>query len=192
MTPATAESFTAPDCANLARINDARQMETTAGALKFPRLEDVPPVLLGREANELSDMDGGVIDSSKTATHNTWVYGSFANGCVIAQRLGATTEIIPESLWQPSASDRAAGRVVVGEDRGGSRCASSASLAVDSHGGLAKGAQERAQPHFHTGNHETPEYPGRSRSRSCTHEHPWGSVANRNRGCQPRPMVRST
>jgi hypothetical protein len=49
-------------------------------------------------------------------------------------------------------------------------------------GGLAKVAQDRAQPHFPTGNREAPDYPGRSRSRSCTRERPWAG-ANRNRGC---------
>jgi hypothetical protein len=68
----------------------------------------------------------------------------------------------------------------------------SASLAVDSHGGLTKVARDRAQPHFPTCNHETPDYPGRSRSRSCTHELAAGWEAHCNSRCQPRPMVRST
>src|SRR5271166_4090561 len=76
--------------------------------------------------------------------------------------------------------------------RGGSRCASSASLAVDSHGGLTKVARDRAQPDFPTGNHETPDYPVRSRSRSCTHELVGGWEAHCNSRCRPRPRVRST
>jgi hypothetical protein len=42
-------------CANLAVLNMLRQMETSAGALKFPAMQDNPPVLLGRPANELSN-----------------------------------------------------------------------------------------------------------------------------------------
>jgi hypothetical protein len=61
-----------------------------------------------------------------------------------------------------------------------------------SHGGLTKVARDRAQPHFPTCNHETPDYPGRSRSRSCTHELAGGWEAHCNSRCQPRPMVRST
>jgi len=48
-----------------------------------------------------------------------------------------------------------------------------------------------AQPVCHTCNHEAPDYPGRSRSRSCTRERPWAG-AHCNRGYQPRPTVRST
>ena len=50
----------------------------------------------------------------------------------------------------------------------------------------------RAQLVFHTSNHEVPDYLGRSRIRSCTHELPQGLEGHCNRGCQPRPMVRST
>ncbi|OBH23903.1 hypothetical protein A9X03_14210 [Mycobacterium sp. E1715] len=112
ITPTTGESFTAPDvfklqnslpprwqpraqwCANLTRINDARQWETSNGALKFPSLQDDPPTLLGRPMNELSNMDGTAIDASATADHYALVYGSFGDGFVIVQRLGATTELI--------------------------------------------------------------------------------------------------
>lgn len=112
ITPTTAESLTAPDlyklqdalpprwqaraqwCANLARINDARQFETANGALKFPSLQDNPPTLLGRPANELSNMDGTTIDATATASHYAWVYGSFADAFVIVERIRATTELI--------------------------------------------------------------------------------------------------
>jgi HK97 family phage major capsid protein len=112
VTPSTGESFTAPDlyklqtslpprwqaraqwCANLARLNDARQFETENGSLKFPSLQDNPPTLLGRPANELSNMDGSDISASETKNHYSWVYGSFADAFVIVERLGATTELI--------------------------------------------------------------------------------------------------
>jgi HK97 family phage major capsid protein len=80
----------------LARINNARQFETANGALKFPSLQDDPPTLLGRNMNELSNMDGGVIDASQTADHNALLYGDFAAGFVLVQRLGASTEIIQD------------------------------------------------------------------------------------------------
>lgn len=37
--------------ANLSILNTLRQFETTAGALKFPSLQESPPTLLGRSAN---------------------------------------------------------------------------------------------------------------------------------------------
>jgi hypothetical protein len=50
----------------------------------------------------------------------------------------------------------------------------------------------RAQPHFHTGTADIPDYLGRCRSRSCNHELAWGWKANCKSRYQPRPMVRST
>jgi HK97 family phage major capsid protein len=64
ITPGVAETLTASDvyavqnslpprfqanaqwCANLSIINSLRQLETTNGSLKFPALQDNPPMLL--------------------------------------------------------------------------------------------------------------------------------------------------
>jgi hypothetical protein len=54
-------------CANLVIINTLRQFETTNGALKFPSLQDNPP-LLGRPMNELSNMDGAITHPRRKAT----------------------------------------------------------------------------------------------------------------------------
>lgn len=81
-------------CANLAIINALRQFETTNGALKFPSLQDNPPRLLGRAMNELSNMDGS-INPSATETNYPMVYGDFAAGMVIVDRLGSTLELVP-------------------------------------------------------------------------------------------------
>jgi hypothetical protein len=50
----------------------------------------------------------------------------------------------------------------------------------------------RAQPHFHAGTADIPEYLGRCQSRSCNHELARGWEANCKSRYQPRPMVRST
>jgi len=50
----------------------------------------------------------------------------------------------------------------------------------------------RAQPHFHTGTADIPDYLGRCRSRSCNHELARAWKANCKSRYQPRPMVRST
>jgi HK97 family phage major capsid protein len=81
-------------CANLGIINSLRQFETTNGALKFPTLQDNPPQLLGRTMNELSNMDG-TINSSATENNYPLLYGDFAAGMVIADRIGSTLELIP-------------------------------------------------------------------------------------------------
>jgi HK97 family phage major capsid protein len=81
-------------CANLAIINNLRQFETTNGALKFPALQENPPMLLGRPMNELSNMDGSI---NAAATENNYVllYGDFARGFVIVDRIGSTLELVP-------------------------------------------------------------------------------------------------
>lgn len=77
-------------CANLGILNVLRQMETNNGSLKFPALQDNPPMLLGRTANELSNMVATTSTGSKIA-----LYGDFANGFVIADRIGSTLELVP-------------------------------------------------------------------------------------------------
>ena len=57
---------------------------------------------------------------------------------------------------------------------------------------VAVGWPVRAQPHFHIGTAEIPEYLGRCRRRSCNHELARRWEANCKSRYQPRPMVRST
>ncbi|MEZ0341531.1 phage major capsid protein [Mycobacterium sp. pV006] len=112
VSPATAETLAAGDvyavqnalpprfqpnaqwCAHLAIINTLRQFETTNGALKFPTLQDNPPRLLGRTMNELSNMDG-TINASATENNYPLLYGDFARGMVIVDRVGSTLELVP-------------------------------------------------------------------------------------------------
>ena len=81
-------------CANLAILNTLRQFETTAGALKFPEMAANPPMLLGRPVYENSNMDGGV-DAAETADNYILLYGDFAAGMVIVDRIGSTLEVVP-------------------------------------------------------------------------------------------------
>jgi HK97 family phage major capsid protein len=78
-------------CASLPILNILRQMETAAGALKFPGLQNNPPMLLGREAHELSNMD-----STLTAAQENYtvLYGAFEN-FVIVDRWPVQFELIP-------------------------------------------------------------------------------------------------
>lgn len=111
ITPAVAESLTAADVyavqnalpprfqsnaawnANLAIINSLRQSETTNGALKFPGLQDNPPMLLGRNMYENSNMDG-TFDAAATANNYLLLYGDFQQ-FVIVDRIGSTIELVP-------------------------------------------------------------------------------------------------
>ncbi|MHA0285180.1 phage major capsid protein [Mycobacterium sp. C3-094] len=79
---------------NLSIINTLRQFETTNGALKFPSLQDNPPMLLGRPMNEISNLDGTL---NPAATENNYpiVYGDFARGMTIVDRIGSTLELVP-------------------------------------------------------------------------------------------------
>ncbi|WP_319454254.1 MULTISPECIES: phage major capsid protein [unclassified Mycobacterium] len=79
--------------ANLSIINTLRQMETTNGALKFPGLQDNPPMLLGRTMHENSNMDG-TFDAAATATNYLLLYGAFEQ-FVIVDRIGSTLELVP-------------------------------------------------------------------------------------------------
>ena len=96
ITPAVAESLTAADAfaehnalpprlqpnaswnANLSIINALRQLETTNGALKFPGLQDNPPMLLGRNMYENSNMDD-TFDPTATTNNDLLLYGAFEN-----------------------------------------------------------------------------------------------------------------
>ncbi len=110
--PTTAETFAAADIykvqnalpprfqsnaswmASLSVLNGARQLETTNGAVKFPALQDNPPNLLGRPVFENSNM-GGLPNAAATAANYPLVYGDFAAGVVIADRVGSTLELVP-------------------------------------------------------------------------------------------------
>ena len=78
---------------HLATANALRQFETTNGALQFPELRQNPPMLLGKPWAENSNMDGAV-DGTAGGDH-VMIYGDFAAGFVIADRVGATIEILP-------------------------------------------------------------------------------------------------
>ncbi len=79
--------------ANLSIVNALRQLETPNGALRFPELNNVPPYLLGRRMNELSNMDG-VINPAATESNYVAVYGDFSQ-FVIVDRIGTTLELVP-------------------------------------------------------------------------------------------------
>jgi HK97 family phage major capsid protein len=109
--PASAETFVSGDvykvqnalpprwqpgaqwCANLAVINTCSQFETTNGSLVFPGLQATPPSLLRKPMNELSEMDGS-FNAAATADNFLLLYGDFQQ-FVIASRIGATLELIP-------------------------------------------------------------------------------------------------
>lgn len=76
--------------ANLAVINELRQFETVNGALKFPSLQDNPPMLLGRPVHEQSNMDASW-DGTATADNYVLLYGDFSQ-FLIVDRIGATLE----------------------------------------------------------------------------------------------------
>jgi len=72
--------------ANLTTLNIARQFETSNGALKFPELQSNPPMLLGRRVYENSNMDA--------AEGDVLLYGDFAAGFTIVDRIGSTLELV--------------------------------------------------------------------------------------------------
>lgn len=112
ITPASAETLSASDPftvqnalpprfqpravwnANLAIINTLRQFETSNGALKFSELAQNPSMLLGRNMYENSNMDG-TINPAATENNYPLVYGAFADGFVIVDRVGSTLELVP-------------------------------------------------------------------------------------------------
>jgi len=79
---------------HIATKNAFAQMETSNGALQFPELRQSPPMLLGKEWHENSNMDGA-IDTGATESNYLLVYGDFQAGFIIADRIGATLEILP-------------------------------------------------------------------------------------------------
>ncbi|OBH55411.1 phage major capsid protein [Mycobacterium sp. E2479] len=79
--------------ANLSILNTIRQFETTNGAKMFPELQANPPMLLGRNVFENSNMDG-TIDASATANNYVALYGDFSQ-FVIVNRIGSTIELVP-------------------------------------------------------------------------------------------------
>lgn len=79
--------------ANLAVLNTIRQFETSNGAKMFPELQANPPMLLGRNVFENSNMDGA-IDASATANNYVALYGDFSQ-FVIVNRIGSTIELVP-------------------------------------------------------------------------------------------------
>ncbi|WP_041181099.1 phage major capsid protein [Mycobacterium canetti] len=78
--------------ANLSTINVLRQEETTNGALKFPSLQDTPPMLCGKPVWEVSHMTAP--DPSVTATTYPLVLGDWSR-FAITDRVGATIELVP-------------------------------------------------------------------------------------------------
>lgn len=79
---------------HLATANELRQMESGNGSLLFPELRQTPPMLLGKPWLENSNMDGVINDEASESNH-VLLYGDFAAGFVIVDRIGATLEILP-------------------------------------------------------------------------------------------------
>jgi len=55
-----------------------RKLETTDGSLKFPGLQDNPPMLFGRHMYENSNMDG-TFDATATANNHLLLNLAFEN-----------------------------------------------------------------------------------------------------------------
>jgi HK97 family phage major capsid protein len=93
---------------HLATANELRQMETSNGALLFPELRQTPPMLLGKPWHENSNMDG-TINGQASESNHVLLYGDFAAGFVIVDRIGATLEILPAygSSGRPTAQRHA-------------------------------------------------------------------------------------
>lgn len=86
--------------ANISTLNAIAQMETTNGARLFPEIAANPPALLRKPAHELSTMDG-VINPAATENNRVLLYGDFATGFVIADRIGTQVELVPH-LFGPN------------------------------------------------------------------------------------------
>lgn len=80
--------------ANISTLNAIAQMETTNGARLFPEIAANPPSLLRKPAHELSTMDG-VINPAATENNRVLLYGDFAAGFVIVDRIGTQVELVP-------------------------------------------------------------------------------------------------
>jgi HK97 family phage major capsid protein len=80
--------------AQISTINEASSFETTNGALRFPEIADGR--LLRKPLHEASQMDAFAdVDITETDSNNhILVYGDWTN-YVIADRIGATFEVLP-------------------------------------------------------------------------------------------------
>jgi HK97 family phage major capsid protein len=76
-------------CSHLAVMNAIRQF-VTGSVLTFPSMQNDPPTLLGRNANELSNMT-----SALTHTNYVLVYGKFSEAFCIVDRWPSSLELIP-------------------------------------------------------------------------------------------------
>lgn len=77
-------------------INELEALETTSGGLRFPSLQQTPPVLLRKPVNECSDMDG-TYNVAATANNYLIIIGDWEN-YVIVTRLGSRVELIPHLM----------------------------------------------------------------------------------------------
>lgn len=78
--------------ANLATYNTIREDTAATDAFWTSTAAGIPPTLYGRPAYEASDIDG-VINAA--ADNYVAVFGDFARGYLIADRVGLSTELIP-------------------------------------------------------------------------------------------------
>ncbi|KAF0958466.1 phage major capsid protein [Rhodococcus sp. T7] len=85
----------------LPTINQFAQFETANGSLKFPGMQSNPRTLLGRGVNEFSTMDSAV-NATATETNYLAIYGDFKAGFVVADRIGASVELVPHVFSNPS------------------------------------------------------------------------------------------
>lgn len=81
--------------ANIATINQAAQFESAAGARLFPEVGSGQ--LLRKPLDELSTMDS-VINPAATEANHILLYGDFAAGMVIVDRIGTTVELVPHLM----------------------------------------------------------------------------------------------
>jgi HK97 family phage major capsid protein len=89
--------------AHIGIINTLAQLETTAGALRFPEIANGR--LLGKPLHENSDMDG-VINPAATEDNYPIVYGDFSEYFIV-DRIGTSLEIIPNLMganYRPTGS----------------------------------------------------------------------------------------
>lgn len=83
--------FNAKWLAHRKTYNSTRQFDTSGGAALWTQLSnDVPPMLIGKNAHEAEAMDSTVSGTNKKFL----VFGDFSN-YVIADRIGTTVEYIP-------------------------------------------------------------------------------------------------
>lgn len=85
---------------NVGTLNSISAFETANGARSFPFVDATPSTLLRKPVYELSPMDG-VINPAATEANHVLLYGDFAQGYVIVDRLGSTIEGI-DNLFGPN------------------------------------------------------------------------------------------